>query len=86
MTIYTVYFTPSQIFALSSTWVNYSLSFNADNYPLAAGKQLGIELQNISSGYMQSYAGVDNVVLLAPEPITLVFLSFGGLLTIRRKH
>lgn len=45
---------------LSDAMQRYSLQFNADDYPAAIGSQLGIEIDNVVSGW----AGFDNVTLL----------------------
>jgi hypothetical protein len=62
-----------------SPWATFSLVAYADSVPASIGNPLGIELWSALPGPDRSYLGLDNVVLLVPEPGTIALLGLGAL-------
>ncbi len=68
--------------AVTGDMQEFSISIAADDVPSSIGKQIGIEMINVSPG--ASWIAVDNVRLV-PEPATLLLLGLGGLVARRRR-
>lgn len=64
-------------------WMEFSVAFAVDDVPASIGSQLGIEIDNVSAE--GSWIGIDNVRLV-PEPATMVLLSIGSLVLLRRRR
>lgn len=75
----------SDLVVPGSPWSEFSLSFAGGSVPAAIGRQIGIELDNVTAG--DSWIGLDNVRLdVIPEPATVGLMVLGALaLRLRRR-
>ena len=66
-------------------YLECAVGFAADDVPGSIGKQLGVELEDVSdTPGSVSYTCFDNVRV--PEPATMALLSIGGLALLRRRR